>query len=70
MGGRRPKRDWLGMIREHVEREKLLRLRIEQLTRRLESQQEDIGLQAKRYEALLNAQRVVIERLVAQKQQA
>jgi hypothetical protein len=58
------------MIREHVEREKLLRERLEQCQARNEEQRRLHRLEVGKLEDLLNAQRVVIERLMAEKAQS
>jgi hypothetical protein len=66
MGGRRPRRDWLGMIREHVEHNKLLKERIAQWEARHEKLKLDTKLEVWRLLDIIDAQRKVIERLSAQ----
>jgi hypothetical protein len=66
MGGRRPRRDWLGMIGEHVEHNKLLRERIVQWEARHEKLKLDTKLEVWRLLDIIDAQRKVIERLSAQ----
>lgn len=69
MGGRRPKRDWLGMLREAAERENLLKLRIAQWSERYDKQRLTHQMAVWRLEDIIDAQRIVIERLAAEKEE-
>jgi len=70
VGGRLPRRDWLGMIREYVEREKQLRQRLDQRDRRILDIQERHKGEVHRLEDIIDAQRILIERLLAEKHQS
>jgi hypothetical protein len=70
VGGRIARRNWNAIVGELAQREKLLKLRIERYDWRLEEQRERMQAAIDRRDAIIDAQRLVIENLLSRKQKS
>jgi hypothetical protein len=70
VGGRIARRNWNAIVGELAQREKLLKLRIEHYDWRLEEQRERMQAALDRRDAIIDAQRLVIENLLSRKQKS